>query len=189
MFYFGDDFLCLTKGTLRDLPSLTSPKGEMAGSFSWTSLFKSPTSSTLCFGDPTLTKLNQVKLLCETEFCITKYILLCDPVVHTGTTFLLTCKTLPHKPKMYKHSTTSSEVQSGETEEAIPTHLTKVYKLLSHGTEDTSAFDQVLYINWQMNAMLLTKVPCPITSTFDAGSKLLALLDHTFCRISVSVPN
>ena len=35
--------------------------------------FKSPTSSTSCFGEPTLAKLNQVKLLCETEFCTTKF--------------------------------------------------------------------------------------------------------------------
>ena len=77
--------------------------------------------------------------------------------------FLHTFKTLPHKPKMYlqdKHSTTPSEVQSEETEEATPMHLTKVYKSLSHGTE----------------------VPCPITSTFYPGSKLLALLDHTFAE-------
>ena len=106
MFDFGDDYLCPTKGTLHDLPSLASPKGEMASSFRWRSLFQSPMSSTLCFGNPTLAKLNQVKLLCETEFCITKYILICDPAVHTGTTFLLTSKTLPHKPKMYNHSTT-----------------------------------------------------------------------------------
>ena len=174
MFHFGDDYLYPTKCTLHDLPRLASPKGEMASSFSWTSLFKSPTSSTLCFGDSTLTKLNQVKLLCETEFCITKYTPLYDPVVHTGTTFLLTSKTLPHKPKTYlqdKPSTTPSEVQSEETEEATPIHLTKVYKSLSHGTE---------HINWQRDAMLLTQVPCPITSTFYPGSKLLALLDHTF---------
>ena len=148
----------------------------MTSSFSWIFLFKSPPSSTFCFGDPTLAKLNQVKLLCETEFYITKYILICDPVVHTGTTFLLTSKTLPYKPKMYlqdKHSTTPSEVQSEETEEATPIHLTKVYKSLSHGTDD---------INWQMNAMLLTQVPCPITSTSYPGSKLLALLDHTFAK-------
>ena len=31
-----------------DLSSLASPKGEMKSSYSWTSLFKSPTSSTLC---------------------------------------------------------------------------------------------------------------------------------------------
>ena len=37
-----------------DLSSLAPPKGEMKSSFSWTSLFKSPTSSTLCFGEPTL---------------------------------------------------------------------------------------------------------------------------------------
>ena len=148
----------------------------MARSFSWTFLFKSPTSSTLCFGDPTLAKFNQVKLLCETESRLTKCIPLCGPVVHTGTTFLLKSKTLPHKPKMYlqdKHSTTPSEVQSEETEETTPIHLTNVDMSLSHGTED---------INMQMNAMLLTQVPYPITSTFYPGSKLLALLHHIFAE-------
>ena len=83
-----------------DLSSLAPPKGEMGSSFSWTYLFKSPTSSTLCFGEPTLRKLTQVKLLCnpisstlcdftlgklnqETEFYITKH----TPLVHTGTPF------------------------------------------------------------------------------------------------------
>ena len=83
-----------------DLSSLALPKGEMESSFSWTYPFKSPTSSTLCFGEPTLRKLNQVKLLSnpisstvcdftlgklnqETEFYITKY----TPLVHTGTPF------------------------------------------------------------------------------------------------------
>ena len=81
-----------------DLSSLVPPKGEMESSFSWTYLFKSPTSSTLCFGEPTLRKLNQVKLLCnpisstlcdftlgklnqETELYITKH----TPLVHIGT--------------------------------------------------------------------------------------------------------
>ena len=87
-----------------DLSSPAPPKGEMKSSFSWTSLFKSPTSSTLCFGEPTFGKLNQVKLLCsissstlwdrtlaksnqETELCITKHILLCDSAGHTGIPF------------------------------------------------------------------------------------------------------
>ena len=87
-----------------DLSSLAPPKGEMKSSFSWTSLFKKPTSSTLCFGEPTLGKLNQVKLLCsissstlwdptlvksnqETELCITKHIPLCDSDGHTGIPF------------------------------------------------------------------------------------------------------
>ena len=73
-----------------DLSSLAPPKGEMESSFSWTYPFKSPTSTTLCFGEPTLRKLNQVKLMCnpisstlcdftlgklnqETEFYITKH--------------------------------------------------------------------------------------------------------------------
>ena len=76
---------------------------------------QSPISSTLCFGDPTLAKLNQFKLLSETDFCITKSIHFYDPVVHTGTTFLLTSMTLPHKPKTYhqgKPSTPPSEVPS-----------------------------------------------------------------------------
>ena len=46
-----------------DLSSLIPPKGEMESCFSWTCPFKSPTSSTSCFGEPTLGKLNQ-----ETEF-------------------------------------------------------------------------------------------------------------------------
>ena len=46
-----------------DLSSLVPPKGEMESSFSWTCPFKSPTSSTSCFGEPTLGKLNQ-----ETDF-------------------------------------------------------------------------------------------------------------------------
>ena len=83
-----------------DLSSLAPPKEEMESSFSWTYLFKSPTSSTLCFGEPALRKLNQIKLLCnpisstlcdftlgklnqETEFYITKH----TPLVHTGTPF------------------------------------------------------------------------------------------------------
>ena len=69
----------------------------MKSSFSWT-------SSTLCFGEPTLGKLNQVKLLYsfssrslwdptlaksnqETELCITKHIPLCDSAGHTGILF------------------------------------------------------------------------------------------------------
>ena len=80
-----------------DLSSLALPKGEMKSSFSWT-------SSTLCFGEPTPGKLNQVKLLCsissrtlwdptlaksnqETELCITKHIPLCDSAGHTGIPF------------------------------------------------------------------------------------------------------
>ena len=51
-----------------DLSSLVPPKGEMESSFSWTCPFKSPTLSTLCFGEPTLGKLNQ-----ETDFYMTKH--------------------------------------------------------------------------------------------------------------------
>ena len=80
-----------------DLFSLAPLKGEMKSSFSWT-------SSTLCFGEPTHGKLNEVKLLCsfssrtlwdptlakpnqESELCITKHILLCDSPGHTGIPF------------------------------------------------------------------------------------------------------
>ena len=44
----------LVKRDKLDLSSLATPKGEMESSFSWTYLFESPTSSTLCFGEPTL---------------------------------------------------------------------------------------------------------------------------------------
>ena len=43
-----------------DLSSLAPPKGEMESSFSWKCPFKSPTSSTLCFGEPTLGKLKHM---------------------------------------------------------------------------------------------------------------------------------
>ena len=51
-----------------DLSSLIPPKGEIKSSFSWTCPFKSPTSSTLCFGEPTLGKINQ-----ETDVYMTKH--------------------------------------------------------------------------------------------------------------------
>ena len=51
-----------------DLSSLTPPKWEMESPFIWTCPFKSPTSSTLCFGEPTLGKINQ-----ETDFYVTKH--------------------------------------------------------------------------------------------------------------------
>ena len=51
-----------------DFSSLIPPKGEMKSSFSWTCPFKSPTSSTLCFGEPTLGKINQ-----ETDVYMTKH--------------------------------------------------------------------------------------------------------------------
>ena len=50
-----------------DLSSLIPPKREMKSSFSWTCPFKSPTSNTLCFGEPTLGKINQ-----ETDVDMTK---------------------------------------------------------------------------------------------------------------------
>ena len=43
-----------------DLSSLVPPKGEMGSPFSWTCPFKSPTSRTLCFGEPTLGKLKHM---------------------------------------------------------------------------------------------------------------------------------
>ena len=51
-----------------DLSSLIPPKGEMESPFSSTCPFKSSTSSTLCFGEPTLGNLNQ-----ESDFYMTKH--------------------------------------------------------------------------------------------------------------------
>ena len=113
----------------------------MISSFSWTSLSRVPYQALYVFGDPTLAKLNEVKLLCETEFCPTKPIPFCNPAVHTGTAVLLTLtsKTLPNKPKLYlqdEPSTSPGDKPSGETEEATSIHFTMVYKSLSHGTEE-----------------------------------------------------
>ena len=103
------DYLHPTRELQHDLPSLAPPQGEISSSFSWTSLFKCPTPRTLCLGDPTFAKLNQVipvpmdicnkylvtefLSMCETEFCATKSIPFCDPGVHAGATFLLTSRT------------------------------------------------------------------------------------------------
>ena len=87
MFHFGIDLLYSTTEPQHDLPSLASPKGEMASSFSWTSLFKSPTSSTLCFGDSTLAKLNQVKLLCETFISQFYFVWYTQQLIVADTTF------------------------------------------------------------------------------------------------------
>ena len=74
----------------------------MESCFSCTYLFKSPTSSTLCFGEPTLRKLTKVKLLCNPisstlcDFTLGKlnqktvfYITKPTPLVHTGTPFFV----------------------------------------------------------------------------------------------------
>ena len=96
-----------------DLSSLAPPKGEMTSSFSWT-------SSTLCFGKPTLGKLTQVKLLCtissrtlwdptlaksnqETELCITKHIPLVSLLVILEFHFLL--QDLPLKQTEFTRAT------------------------------------------------------------------------------------
>ena len=50
----GKRYRNLEKRDKPDLSCIALPKVEMKSSFSWTSLFKSPTSSTLCFGEPTL---------------------------------------------------------------------------------------------------------------------------------------
>ena len=109
MFHFGVDFLHSTQDTQHDLSSLASPKDNMTSSFSWTSFFKSPTSSTLNFGDPTLAKLNQVisVSMCETVLCATK------------------CATNPPNTKTWvciylqeETSTPPSDKPSGDTNEA-----------------------------------------------------------------------
>ena len=81
MFHFGVVSHSFTKEPEHDSTSLASPKGEMESPFSWNRFLKSPRSSTLCFGEPTLAmlnqeptlaKINQVKFLCETKSYITK---------------------------------------------------------------------------------------------------------------------
>ena len=80
MFHFGVDSQSFTQEPQHDFTSLASPNGEIESPFSWNSSLKSPSSSTLSSGEPTLAKLNQeptlpkihqVMLLCETESYIT----------------------------------------------------------------------------------------------------------------------
>ena len=89
-----------------DVSSLPSAKGENESSFSWAYLFKSPTSSTLCFGQPTLKMLNQVNLLCNPisstpcDFTLGKH----TPLVHIGTPFSV--------PKSYSETNRVSDCHS-----------------------------------------------------------------------------
>ena len=57
------------------LPVSFTKRGDES-TFSWTNPFKSSTSSTLCFGEPTLRIFNQVKLLCSSTSST-----LCDPTL------------------------------------------------------------------------------------------------------------
>ena len=63
MFHFGVDSHSFTKEPQHDSTSLASPKGEMESPFSWNSFLKSPRSTTLCFGEPTLAKLNHEPMI------------------------------------------------------------------------------------------------------------------------------
>ena len=90
----------------------------MTSSFSWTSLFKSPTPRTLCLGDPTLSKINQVISvpLCETVFCAT------NSATKPLNTKTWACMYLQEEP-----STPPSDKPSGETNETTnPDEFTQV---------------------------------------------------------------
>ena len=106
-----------------DPSSLAPPKGEMESSFSWTYLFKSPTSSTLCFGKPTLRKLNQVKLLCNPtsstlcDFTLGKLNQESGFLFHTGTPFSM--------PKSFPGTNRVSDCNSIEVNKALIHHIGK----------------------------------------------------------------
>ena len=79
MFHFGADLLYSTTEPQHDLPSLGSPKEEMACSFSWTSFFKSHTSSILCFGDSTLARSIKSSCCVKLSFVLPSLILFGTP--------------------------------------------------------------------------------------------------------------
>ena len=122
-----------------DLSSLAPPKGEMKSSFSWT-------SSTLCFGEPTLGKLNQVKLLCsissitlwdptlaksnqETELCIIKHFPLCDSAGYTGILFPTPRSSSETNRVSNKHS---SLVTTPSSRKILDKPKIEVTKVLTH---------------------------------------------------------
>ena len=129
MFHSGDDYLYPTKGTLHDHPKLASPKSR----FLSVGLFFSRVLHQALYVLVTLHLQSSIKSSCcaklsfispSTFFFVTLLFILELHFAHI--------QDLPHEPKMYKHSTTPTEVQT--------------------------ASDQVLSINWQMNTMLLTQV-------------------------------
>ena len=74
MFHFGDDYIHPTKDPNMIFQVYLHPKGKLTSSFTWTSLFRSPTQRSLCLGDCTLSRINQFisVSMCERVFCATK---------------------------------------------------------------------------------------------------------------------
>ena len=117
--------MCLTaisvpKDTQHDLFSLASPKGEMTSSFSWTSFIKSPTSSTLCFCDPTLAKINQVisVSMCGTVLCV------CNQPPNTKTWSCLYLQEEPSAPQSDESSGDSNETTNPDEFTHVHAHHT-----------------------------------------------------------------
>ena len=94
----------------------------MTSSFSWTGFFKSPTSNTLCFGDPTVAKLNQVisMSMCETVLCTKSASK--PPNTKTGV-----CMYLQEEPSIHP-----SNKPPGDTDEA--TNLEEFTQVNAHHT-------------------------------------------------------
>ena len=75
MFHFGVDLLYSTTRPQHDLPSLASPKGEMASSFSWTSFFKVPHQALCVFVNLHLQSSIKSSCCVKLSFVLPRFIL------------------------------------------------------------------------------------------------------------------
>ena len=182
MFHFGDDYLCPTKAPYMTLQVLLHQKGR------WqvlsVRLVFSRVPHQALYVLVTLHLQSSIKSSC----CVKQNFISPSTFLFVTLFFILELHFCSHpRPDytsqrcIFKANILQLHVKYNQKKLKKPhlpilprsTHLTKVYKSLSNGTED---------INWQMNAMLLTQVPCPIMSTFYPRSEQLALLDHTFAE-------
>ena len=138
----------------------------MKSSFSWT-------SSTLCFGKPTLGRLNQVKLLCsissgtlwdptlaksnqETELCITKHSPFCDPAGHTGIPFPTTPRSSSETNRV--SNSHSSLVTTPSSRMNLGKPKIEVTKVLTHTNGKNG--EHFYLENWHNTTMIKENSDC-----------------------------
>ena len=172
----------------------------MTSTFCWTSFFKSPTSSTSCFGDPTLAKINQVisVSMCETVLCVTKC------ATKPPNTKTWACMYLQEEPSTAPidepsrdtdaHDTYRSQCNHEFTGLDVVAYLGKGSSNHSPGPMEVfktqadyksiSIYDPcglpILLIPKAQITMQGIQVPWLSTSTFYHGPRLSELLDHIF---------
>ena len=156
-------------------------------SFSWTSLVKSPAPRTLCLGDPTLSRTNQVisVSMCETVLCATK------SATKPPNTKTLACMYLQEEP-----STPPSDQPPGDTDEAtnpdeftqVNSHHTYMFQktgrklnVVSIGNHEFTGLDVVTYLGKESSNHSPGQMEAFKTQVMTSSFPFMTLVDYHFC--------